>query len=108
MFSISVEVIRGIIGIRMRGSLTNAMRVELLEQLSSALETVPPLKYKDWTVRVTSKPLAEYTPELAASIQSLLQERNAWRKAQALPPPVSRVVNRKVDLESASARWCIS
>ena len=104
MFSISVDVIRGIIGIRMRGTLTDEQRADLAEQLRMALEETPPIKSKEWMLRVTAKPLAQYTPELAANVRRLIEQCNATRQAKSVPPPASRVINRRPESTSAASR----
>ena len=104
MFSIAVDVVRGIIGIRMRGTLTDAMRAELANELSIALEATPPVRSREWMLRVTAKPLAQYTPELAANVCKLVAQSNAARKAKSAPPPASRVVSRTPETPSAAAR----
>ncbi len=104
MFSITVDVVRGIIGIRMRGTLTDSMRAELADELSLALEATPPAPTKEWMLRVTAKPLAQYTPELAANVCRLVEQSNVARKAKSAPAPASRVINRKPEAPSAAAR----
>ena len=103
MFSISVDVIRGIIGIRMRGTLTDEQRTDLTEQLRMVLEETPPILSKEWMLRVTAKPLAQFTPELAANVRKLIEQCDAARLAKAVPP-ASRVINRKPEASSAALR----
>jgi hypothetical protein len=103
MYSISLDVIRGIINIRMRGVLTDVQRNELAESLQQALETTPPSDPKEWLLRVTAKPLAQYTPELAANVCRLIEESNSRRKP--VPAPKSRVINcRPAQPVSSAAR----
>jgi len=103
MYSISLDVVRGIIEIRMRGILTDAQRVELADELKQALEEgTPPSEPNEWTLRVTAKPVAQYTPELAARVNALV-ERSGARQASH-PPPPSCVVNCRPHSNSASVR----
>ena len=102
MYSISLDVVRGIIEIRTRGTLTDAQRVELCEELRQALEGTSPSEPNEWTLRVTAKPVAQYTPELAARVNALV-ERSGARQASH-PPPPSCVVNCRPHSNSASVR----
>jgi hypothetical protein len=103
MFAISIDVIRGIIAIRMRGTLSDALRDELVDQLRLAFDETPPVESRDWTLRVSAKPLAQYTPELAVRVNALVEERNVRRRSRTTVPP-SRVVNQRVESGSAAAR----
>ena len=91
MYSISLDVGRGIIEIRMRGILTDAQRDELAEELRQAIQVTPPSQPQEWLLRVTAKPVAQYTPELAARVCALIEPTS--EVAQYYPPPASRVVN---------------
>jgi len=102
MYSISLDVVRGIIEIRMRGTLTDAQRVELAEELRQALEGTRPSEPNEWTLRVTAKPVAQYTPELAARVNALVEQSGARRTSY--PPPASCVINCRPHSNSASAR----
>lgn len=103
MYSISLDMVRGIIEIRMRGALTDAQRDELAEELRQALECTPPSEPNEWLLRVTAKPVAQYTPELAARVSALVEQSSARRKSYP-PPPASRVVNCGPQSNSAAAR----
>jgi hypothetical protein len=100
MYSIALDVVRGIIDIRMRGTLTDSQREELSEELRQALEERR--EPKEWLLRVTAKPLAQYTPELAASVCRLIEQSKT--RARSCPPPASRVVNCRPNAPSAAAR----
>jgi hypothetical protein len=103
MYSISLDVVRGIINIRMRGMLTDVQRDELAGELRQALETTSPSDPSEWLLRVTAKPLAQYTPELATTVCRLIEDNNSRRKSP--PPPASRVINcRPAQSGSAAAR----
>ena len=101
MYSISLDVVRGIIEIRMRGTLTDAQRVELAEELRQALIGTSPSEPNEWTLRVTAKPVAQYTPELAARVNALVEQCGA--RPTSYPPPASCVVNCRPHSNGASA-----
>ncbi len=100
MYSIALDVVRGIIDIRMRGTLTDAQREELGEELRQALgESTEP---KEWLLRVTAKPLAQYTPELAARVCGLIEQSKS--RPKSCPPPASCVVNCRPNQPSLASR----
>jgi hypothetical protein len=102
MYSISLDVVRGIIEIRMRGALTDAQRVELAEELRQALTDTSLSDTNEWTLRVTAKPVAQYTPELAARVNALVEQCGA--RATSYPPPASCLINCHPHSNSVSAR----
>lgn len=102
MYSISLDVVRGIIEIRMRGTLTDAQRVELAEELRQALEGASPSEPNEWILRVTAKPVAQYTSELAARVNALVEQCGA--RPTSNPPPASCVINCRPHANSATAR----
>ncbi len=100
MYSITLDMVRGIIDIRLRGTVTDSQREELSEELRQALdENGEP---KEWLLRVTAKPLAHYTPELAANVCRLIEQSKS--RPKSAPPPASRVINCRPQPGSAAAR----
>ncbi|GEM_PF-3482530 len=100
MYTIALDIVRGIIDIRMRGVVTDAQREELAGELRQALEETS--EPKEWLLRVTAKPVALFTPALAESVRQLIEQNNTRRKS--CPPPASCVINRRLSSGSAASR----
>jgi hypothetical protein len=68
MFSITVDVIREVLELRLRGTPTDTQIEDLTEQLKSALSTLPLSRSGTYRVRVKTHPNNPDVIRLAASI----------------------------------------
>lgn len=101
MYAISLDVIRGILTIRIRGRLSDAERTELVDSVRQALAETPAPTGDSWHVRVSAKPVAEYTPAIAAEVESIVSQCSQ-RPPSA--PPASQVVQFRALTEGGAAR----
>ena len=68
MFSITVDVIREILELSLRGTPTDAQMADMSDQLKSALTTLPLSRSGRYRVRVKTHPNNPHVARLAASI----------------------------------------
>ena len=68
MFSITVDVVREMLELSLRGTLTDAQLSDLAEQLNSALLTLPPSRSGAYRIRVRTRPNNPRLARLAARI----------------------------------------
>ncbi len=77
MFSITVDVIREVMEISLRGNPTELQIADMTEQLESALSTLPLSRAGEYRVRIKSRPNNPKLTQLAASICGVSDHRLA-------------------------------
>jgi hypothetical protein len=77
MFSITVDVIREVMEISLRGNPTETQIADMTEQLESALSTLPLSRAGAYRVRIKSRPNNPKLTQLAASICGVADHRMA-------------------------------
>ncbi len=77
MFSITVDVIREVLELSLRGTPTETQIADLTEQLKSAISTLPPSRAGEYRVRVKSRPNNPQIAQLAANICEVADQRVA-------------------------------
>ena len=77
MFSITVDVIREVIEVSLRGIPTDVQIADMTEQLESALSTLPLSRTGSYRIRIKSRPNNAKLTQLAATICGVSDQRVA-------------------------------